>query len=133
MTIGIRGTFPRLAAAGVKAAACAGDQGMFWEMHHQLFDNQQALALSQLPDHAKEIGLDVAAFQKCLSSGSQGGDIRKDVRLAQSLGIKGTPAYLIGRRLPGGDKVQILEILRAMPYEEIAGKLETHLAAKPGN
>jgi len=115
-----------------EAAACAGDQGMFWEMHHQLFANQQALGQDQLPERAREVGLDVAVFQKCLSSGRHAAGIRDDVRLVQSLGITSTPAYLIGRRVPGGDKVEILEILKAMPYEELAKKLEVHLAAKQG-
>jgi protein-disulfide isomerase len=115
-----------------EAAACAGEQKMFWDMHHLLFANQQALAPDQLPGYAEELGLDVAAFQKCLSSGRQGAGIREDMRVAQTLGLTGTPAYLLGRRLPG-DKVQILEIVKGLkPYEELEAKLSELLAAKQG-
>lgn len=95
-----------------QAAACAGDQKKFWEMHHQLFANQRDLAPEKLPGHARQVGLDVDAFQKCLDGGRHSGEIRKDMRTAGNLGIAGTPAYLIGRRLPGGDKVEILETIK---------------------
>ena len=113
------------------AAACAGDQNKFWEMYHELFANQGALAREQLLGYAGKLGLDVAAFQKCLSSGKQAPGIREDMRVAQNLGITGTPAYLLGCRLPGGDKVQILDMVKGLPpYEELEKKINDLLAAK---
>ncbi len=113
-----------------EAAACAGDQKMFWEMHHLLFEKQQALAPDRLPGYAQELGLDVDAFQKCLSSGKHGKGIREDIRtVTQLLGITGTPAYLLGRRIPGGDKVEVLEIVKGLrPYTEIEQKINALLA-----
>lgn len=111
------------------AAACAGDQKRFWDMHHLLFQHQQALAPGQLPGFAEELGLDVAVFQKCLSSGRHGAGIREDMRTARALGITGTPAYVLGRRLPGGDKVQVVEVVKGFkPYEEIEKKLNALLS-----
>ena len=113
-----------------EAAACAGDQKKFWEMHHHLFANQRDLAPERLPAYAEQLGLDVAAFQKCLSSGRQGAGIREDMRAAQILGITGTPAYLIGRRLPGGKKVEILEVVKGLPpYEYLEEKLNGFLTS----
>jgi protein-disulfide isomerase len=113
-----------------EAAACAGEQKMFWDMHHLLFENQGALAPDKLPGYAEEIGLDVPAFQKCLSGGKQAGGIREDMRVANNiLGITGTPAYLLGSRLPDGDKVQILEIVKgAVPYEVLEEKINALLS-----
>ena len=114
-----------------EAAACAGDQARFWDMHHQLFEHQQALAPDRLPGYAEELGLDVAAFQKCLSSGRHAAEIREDVRAAQILGITGTPAYVLGRRLAGSDKVQVLDIVKGLPpYEELEKKLNVLLASE---
>jgi protein-disulfide isomerase len=114
-----------------EAAGCAHDQGKFWEMYDRLFANQQALAPDQLPGYAKEIGLDMVAFQKCLSGGRQAGKIREDMRVAQVLGITGTPAYLLGRRIPGSDKIQVLEVVRGLPpYEELEKKIAALLAAE---
>ena len=41
-------TDPR-ALRPAEAAACAGEQGMFWDMHHTLFANQNALG----PEHLR--------------------------------------------------------------------------------
>lgn len=115
-----------------EAAACAGDQKMFWDMHHHLFANQDALAPDRLPVYAEELGLDVAAFQKCLSSGGKGAGIREDMRIAQTLGITSTPTYLLGRRLPGGDKVQILQVVKGLPpYEVLEQKINDLLPTAP--
>lgn len=113
-----------------EAAACAGEQKMFWDMHHLLFAKQQALAPEKLPGYAEELGLDVAAFQICLASGRQAAGIREDMRVAQTLGLTGTPAYLLGRRLPG-DKVEILDTIKGLPpYEFLENKLNALLTAK---
>jgi protein-disulfide isomerase len=113
-----------------EAAACAGEQKMFWDMHHVLFANQQALAPDRLPGYAEELGLDVTAFQKCLSGGKQGAGIREDMRTLTILGVNSTPSYLLGRRLPDSDKVEILEIVKGVPYEELESKLNALLTAK---
>jgi hypothetical protein len=53
------------------------------------------------------------------------------MRVAETLGITGTPAYLIGRRVPGGDKVEILDTVRGLPpYAVIEEKLNALLTAK---
>ena len=58
-------------------------------------------------------------------------DIQEDMRVAENLGITGTPAYLFGRRVAGGDKVEILDSVRGLPpYEVIEQKLNALLAAK---
>jgi len=112
-----------------EAAACAGDQKKFWEMHHHLFANQRDLAPEKLPIYAQEVGLDVDAFQKCLASGQHGAEIRQDMKEAQDLRITGTPAYLIGRRIAGGDEVEILQTIRGLPpYSYLETRLNELLA-----
>ena len=114
-----------------EAAACAGDQNKFWEMHHELFANQGALAPEQLSGYAGELGLDVAAFQKCLSGGKKAPGIREDMRVAQNLGIGSTPMYLLGRRISGGDKVQILDSIKgAQTYEVFEEKINALLTSE---
>lgn len=114
-----------------EAAACAGDQKRYWEMNSTLFGHQQALAPDKLPGYAEELGLDVAAFQKCLASGQHAKGIREDMRVARILGITGTPAFVLGRRLPQGDKIQVLEVIRgAAPYAVFEEKINSLLAAK---
>jgi protein-disulfide isomerase len=114
-----------------EAAMCAGYQKRFWEMHHLLFANQQALAPAQLQGYAEKLGLDVAAFQKCLSDGQPAGEIRREMKLAEDLVGAATPIYLLGRRVPGSDTIQIVETVRGVrPYEELEKKLNHLLAVK---
>ena len=99
-------------------------------MHHLLFENQRALAPDQLPGYAEKLGLDIPAFQKCLSSGRHEGEIRNSVRLAHSLGITGTPTYVLARRIKG-DKVEVVDIIHGLqPYEELEKKINALLASK---
>ena len=112
-----------------EAAACAGEQKKFWEMHDLLFANQRALALDQLPGHAGKLGLDAAAFQKCLSEGTQSAGVREDLNVASTLGISNTPSFLLGRRKPDSDKLEILQVIRGLPpYEYLEGRINALLA-----
>ncbi len=50
------------APKAAEAAACAADQGKFWEMHKVLFANQKALSVDELKQHAVTAGLEKAKF-----------------------------------------------------------------------
>jgi protein-disulfide isomerase len=114
-----------------EAAACAGDQKKFWEMHDLLFSHQQALSPEQLPGYAGELGLDAAAFQTCLSGGKHAAGIRQHVRIANTLGLHGTPDFVLGRRVAGGDKVEVLDLVKGLPpYEDLEKKIDALLASK---
>ena len=119
----------RYAFGAAQAAACAGDQAKFWQMYDRLFADQRALAPVQLRGHAEKLGLNLAAFDKCLASGKHDGEIREDVRLANGLGISGTPAYLVARRVAGSDKVEVVDMVKGLPpYEELAKRIDAALA-----
>lgn len=114
-----------------EAAACAGDQKKFWEMHDLLFDHQRALSPEQLPGYAGELGLDATAFQACLSSGKHAPGIRQHIRIANSLGLRGTPDFVLARRIPGGDKVEVLDVVTGVPpSEELENRINALLVSK---
>lgn len=114
-----------------EAAACADDQQKLWYMQGELFANQNALAPDQLSGYAEGMELDLAAFQECLRSGKHTAAIREDIRNVKILGIDSTPAYLFGRRVPGTDKVEILEVFRGLrEYKDFEKTLQTLLPAK---
>lgn len=98
------------------AARCAEEQGRYWEMRNNLFNNQKALHELFLVEHAKNAGMDDVEFNNCLLSGRYVSAIRQDQIVGKSLGIKGTPTFFIG--INKGDKIQMVrKIQGAQPYE----------------
>ncbi len=93
------------------AAAAAQQQGKFWEMHDLLFANQRALAPEQLASYAKQIGLDVDKFEKDMDSPEVKGLVQADMRLAQRVGIRGTPTIFVNGRLVQNRSVEGLKQL----------------------
>jgi protein-disulfide isomerase len=84
---------PHAEAAAV-AAKCAGDQGRFWELHDLLFTT--ALDDATILADAQEVpGLDVAAWQACRATSGAAARVAADAALGTSLGINGTPTFVI--------------------------------------
>jgi predicted DsbA family dithiol-disulfide isomerase len=69
-------------------------------MHDLLFQNQRRLTKTDLASHAEIVGLDGKRFGECLA-GEMKAQVRRDAESAARLGIRGTPAFLIGALEPG--------------------------------
>jgi protein-disulfide isomerase len=103
-----------------KAAVAAQKQGKFWEMHDKLFANQRALLPDNLKQYAQESGLDVAKFEKDMTSPEVQKQIDADMKLAQEADVRGTPTlFLNGKRVMNrsfeGLKQMIDEALKQKP------------------
>ncbi len=92
--------------AAHNAAACANDQGKFWEMHDRIFYGQvewntQATANPGrvLKGYAKELGLDSREFDSCLDSRRHQRQIEANRMEAERLRVGGTPTFIIGSRM----------------------------------
>ncbi len=96
-----------LAFKASEASECANDQKQFWPMHDRLFANQKLLAPQYFPEHVKSLGLDAAAFEQCIASARHAAKVRKDLAEGQSLGVTGTPAFMLGRTIPGSQQVKV--------------------------
>ena len=89
------------------AAACADEQGHFWQMHDQLFANQGAWNAQRNPErsfrgYARAIGLDLGQYDDCMETGRFRARIQAQAEAADNLGITSTPTFVIGRfRIPG--------------------------------
>jgi protein-disulfide isomerase len=113
-----------------EAARCAGEQGKYWEMHDRLFANQDALGLSELPDHAGALGLDVSAFQQCLDSGKFVDGIRADLADGLEAGVTGTPSFFLGLTDPQASTLKVLNrLVGAQPYPAFKQAIETLLSS----
>ena len=114
-----------------EAAHCAAEQGKFWQAHDRFFANQNTLNPNDWPQHARALGLDVPKFNECLQSGKFDEGINKDLDEAQSLGIDGTPAFLIGVMAPNGQTVSVRKVmLGAEPYDSFKQALDELLSSR---
>ncbi len=118
------------AMGAARAAHCAGEQGKYWEMHDSLFAKQNAIREADMPDKAKELGLDTAKFSECLSSDRYTDEIKRSAADAQKLGIGGTPTFFIGEVGPNGDVTNLKMIIGTRPYDTFKSVIEDTLAAK---
>ena len=82
-----------------EASECAAEQDQFWDYHDIVFADQLAnrspLDAENLVSLAGDIGLDSTVFQECLDSGKYTDQISRESLAVQSLGVRGTPAFLI--------------------------------------
>lgn len=101
---GMRGPFHERACSFAEAAECAGLQGRFWEMNDALFATQETTKSKDLDpmDLATRIGLDRARFKRCMEEHMVEKRIAHDIKEGMTLGLPGTPTFLIdGQILPG--------------------------------
>ncbi len=87
------------AQSAAEAAQCAHEQGKFWEYHDVLFSNQDRFAEAFYRATAKEVGLNITAFNECLATGKYKQAISQDVELGRTLGVVGTPTFFINGEL----------------------------------
>ncbi len=101
-------SFHPLAPIYANAARCAGDQGKFWEMHHQIFDEQQKLDPSggtvssvtndNIKAWAANIGLNASTFNACFDTNKYSQEIQSNFTEGTSIGVGGTPSFVVGLR-----------------------------------
>lgn len=108
------------------AAQCADEQGKFWEYHNILFSNQDQLGTdltelrNVLVDFATDLELDIDPFTECYDSDRYVTEILLDRSDGESVGMRGTPGFLINGRFLSG----------AQPYEAFAAVIDDELAKR---
>lgn len=97
-------SFSRLAA---HSAACADEQGKYWEQHQRIYDGQaewasQGDAGPTFRQYAQANGLDLNRYDACMKSGKYAGRIQASYEEGSRLGVSSTPTLLVGNRLYQG-------------------------------
>jgi protein-disulfide isomerase len=83
------------------AAVCAGEQGAFWEMQHELFvrGSREGIQVAFTPDNiqgmARDLGLDADRLLACVESGQYGFLMDQFKFSALDLGVSATPTVLM--------------------------------------
>ncbi len=90
------------------AVECAKLQGhdKFWKVHDAIFDKQGDIDASNAEEKftelAKAAGADPKAFSDCYDAKKTLPAVKRDAAEAESMGVNGTPAFLVNGRLISG-------------------------------
>lgn len=105
-------SFHPFAQLAAQAAAAAGEQGKFWEMHDLLFANQPALRREDLLKYARDLKLEMPRFEKDLDSDRIKKLVAADKALGDAKKVQGTPTFFIdGKEFSGTKTAQELTAL----------------------
>lgn len=97
-------SFSRVAA---HSAACADEQGKYWEQHRRIYEGQQDWAESRdaapmFRRYAEASGLDLGRYDACMQAAKYAGRIQASYDEGVRVGVSGTPTLLVGGRLYQG-------------------------------
>jgi len=101
------------------AAACAEQQGAFWQFHDRFYGAQDQLVRDAFIAYATELELDVDMFGACYDNRETQQAVYADLVEGQTLGVGGTPTFFINGR----------QVVGAQPYEVFAAIIEQEIAA----
>ena len=83
------------AEEAAEAAAAAGAQGKFWEMHDLLYENQDALEPEDLVQYARALKMEAKRFVLEMREHLYAERVREDFRSGVRSGVNGTPTFFI--------------------------------------
>jgi protein-disulfide isomerase len=102
------------------SAACANDQGKFWEMKAMQYQRQpdwsrKGNAMPVLEEIATLVGLDVGAWKDCMRSAKYAGRIQASLDESLRVGAPSTPSFLVaGRIYPGLNADQMVRLVDSL-------------------
>ena len=109
------------------AARCANDQGAYWPMHDRLFNSGGEFEISQLREYARELNLNTTEFSTCMDNQRHTQDIFKDRMEGGTLGIRGTPGFVLFLTEMSEDN-EIMLIPGAFPFDVFQEEIDKLLA-----
>jgi len=97
-----------------EAAYCAGDQGMFWDMHDLIFNNQGVERTGWANDRymaeiAATLNLNMDDYNACMSDGKYASRVSQDAKDGLALGVQSTPTFIISYVVNGQTKTRTIQ------------------------
>ena len=108
------------AMSDAEAAMCAGEQDAYWTYHDRLFSSE-SLGNSMYLQYAQDLGLNMTAFEACLSDHTHQQAIQADSDFAINLGVRSTPTFFINGLAVVG--AQPLDVFKQVIDKELAGEI----------
>jgi protein-disulfide isomerase len=109
------------AERAAEAAEAAASQGMFWQMHDLLYENQRRLREEDLRTYAERLGLDVERFDKEMAEHVHAERVHEDFMSGVRSGVNGTPTFYVnGARHDDSYELEIL--LDALERAAVEGR-----------
>jgi protein-disulfide isomerase len=118
--------FHNNAEPAAQVALCSHQQQKYWPMREKLFANSTQLTAANFMKAAEELKLDMGAFRSCLDGKTFAGQVAKDAQDAATVGITGTPSFILGKQT--GDKVTGKIIVGAMPFAAFDAEIKKMLS-----
>ena len=104
-----------MTAAEATECVASLSEGSFWDYHVVLYANQGiGYTKDNLTKLAGEMGVDSTEFQACMDDFPNRPSLEDDIRLAQVMGVRGTPAFLVNG----------IPLAGAYPYEDFERVIE---------
>ena len=108
------------------SAACADDQGKFWEMHDAIFNGQiewNGLATKNprgvISTYAQKLGLDMAKWNACMDASAHADRIKANYALGMIKEVRSTPTFFVN----GNNKMN-----GSPTYDELKAAVDAALA-----
>jgi protein-disulfide isomerase len=101
------------AQTAAEVAEFAGSKGKFWEMHDQLFENQDRLGDDLFAELVEQLGLDPVEMQTAIENNTFTHRINQEFSGGVRSGVNGTPTFFVqGHRYEGSmDKASLVEAI----------------------
>lgn len=121
------------ATTDANAAECVNDladNGKYFEMIKLIYQNTSSNGVG-IPDEkfkelANSLGVDQDKFIKCFKDGKFKDEISQDIKEGKSVGIDGTPGFVIGILKPNGE-VEGELVSGALPFSEFKQIIDLYL------
>jgi protein-disulfide isomerase len=109
-----------LAETAAESAEFVGENGRFWEMHDNIYENQDRLGIPLLFALAETLGFSAERLREALADGRFAPKVRKDFIGGVRSGVNGTPTFFINNARHDG----------SYAFEDLAAAVEMHLHAR---
>ncbi|MCC9625504.1 DsbA family protein [Thalassospira sp. MA62] len=101
-------------ADAARAALAAAKQGKYIEVHKAFMDNRGILDEDRINELAEGAGIDVAQMREDMQSPEVAGMLANYNAMARSIGVNGTPAFLVnGTMVSGADMERVESLVNA--------------------